>query len=461
MADDYAPVGYYDDEDELARRGYAPAIPVNPAASSPAAPPPDVGYAPVGAPPMGSLEDLEGRAAQPRVAPMVAPDVPPVGSVEDLESRAAQSRVPPVAAGPARPQWKDYAPGGVNNPNPTGVRNFFAHLAGPKFWDAREKAAEANYKNATAEFEAPGKEQQQEALTAEAQARADALRNPPAKPATEPKTPQEVYARAVQQAIEEGRDPTTDPLISKLADTITSIQKPTNEKQNDFEQFYNDWLKDNRFPDTAHNRLLARQAYAAAGQPPQREQQQLAVSPDGTVVELKPGAKVPKGTTTLGSEMKGPTADEQRRADLAQNMNENLDQLEEILDRRPDLFGPFAGRYTGLKEFIGTGDPDVAALKTLEEQMGMAMVGAHAMRNAQHVETAARAVTNSFHNEPKAIKQAIKTARESLATFQQNAGEKPGSSGEKTGGKKEAPEGTRIQVGDQVQVKRNGKWVPE
>ena len=124
-----------------------------------------------------------------------------------------------------------------------------------------------------------------------------------------------------------------------------------------------------------------------------------------------------------------PTADEQRRADLANNMNENLDKLEEIVNRRPDLFGPVAGRMTGLKSTLGTSDPDIASLNAIKEYFGMASVGAHAMRNAQHVETAARAVAN-FNNEPDAIKAAIKTARDSVQTFinDANRGKAPGAS---------------------------------
>jgi len=121
------------------------------------------------------------------------------------------------------------------------------------------------------------------------------------------------------------------------------------------------------------------------------------------------------------------SADEQRRADLARNMNENLDQLEEILQRRPELFGAYGGRMTGLKNMVGTSDPDIAKLQTIKEQMGMAMVGAHAMRNAQHVEAAANAIVNSFHNSPEAIRAAIGGARQSLGTFQQDAGEPTGS----------------------------------
>src|ERR1039458_5693235 len=115
-------------------------------------------------------------------------------------------------------------------------------------------------------------------------------------------------------------------------------------------------------------------------------------------------------------------------------MNENLDQFEEILNRRPDLFGKVAGRVTEGKQWIGTDDPDVAALKGIKEWFGMASVGAHAMRNAQHVVQAADAVFNGYHNSPDATKEAIKRARASVGTFQQDAGQQPGSVPKNGGG---------------------------
>ena len=173
------------------------------------------------------------------------------------------------------------------------------------------------------------------------------------------------------------------------------------------------------------NQILGEMRNAAsAKQTPERLPRQTMVVPDGNggqkVIEVHPGDTLPAGATTVAdaSKEKKPTADEQRRADLAENLNENLDQLEDILTRRPDLFGKVSGRMTTARGFIGTEDPDVAALKVIKEQMGMAMVGAHAMRNANHVETAANSIVNSFNNSPGAVKAAVKAARASLKTFQ-------------------------------------------
>jgi hypothetical protein len=113
-----------------------------------------------------------------------------------------------------------------------------------------------------------------------------------------------------------------------------------------------------------------------------------------------------------------PNAEEQKRGDLAENVNENLDKLQDIVTRRPDLFGKIAGRLTQIKELVGTSDPDVADLKTIHDNLGMASQSAHGMRSAQHVEAAANAILNGYHNSPAALSEAIKTARQSVGTFQ-------------------------------------------
>jgi hypothetical protein len=146
--------------------------------------------------------------------------------------------------------------------------------------------------------------------------------------------------------------------------------------------------------------------------------------------------------------LKEPTADEQRRDDLARNAEENLDQLEDVLRRRPELFGPVGGRLTALRGAIGTNDPDVSKLKSLKEFYGMASVGAHAMRNAQHVSTAADAVMNGFVNGPDAMKGAISTARSSFKTFHADAQRRRGAiQGAISGGDQSAPANAKDPLG--------------
>ena len=130
-----------------------------------------------------------------------------------------------------------------------------------------------------------------------------------------------------------------------------------------------------------------------------------------------------------GTFTKGPTAaqtakigsDEQKRADLAQNMNENLDSLEDIATRRPELFGPLAGRMTDLKVAAGTSDPDIAKLEVVKHNLGMVTQGVHGMRSAQGVEASAQALVNGYHNSPTALKAAVDAARGSAKTFLEDA----------------------------------------
>jgi hypothetical protein len=204
----------------------------------------------------------------------------------------------------------------------------------------------------------------------------------------------------------------------RVAPAGTGAQAKT-EKADDFEKFYKDYITDNHLPDSAHNRLLARKEFAAAGQAPERQPHQMVIGPDGKVIELKPGSQVAPGTKTVSGDLAVPkaTPDEQRRADLAENLNENLGTLEEIVNRRPDLFGPVAGRVTQAKGWLGSDDPDIGALETIKHQIGMAQISAHGMRSAQGVEGAATSILNSFKNGPDAVKGSINAARNSVKTF--------------------------------------------
>lgn len=173
---DYAPVTQ--DEDELeprsryldyAAEGQYP--PVSPAPAAPApAPGAASGYQPVESPAapamssMGSLGDLESRADRPKTA------------IQD-------ETAPPVTP---RPQWKDYAPA---EPHGWGkVGHVLAAMTGPTnkiFNTDPEHRAEANYKNASAEYEAPVAEEHVKAESGELEQRgkkegaeATALANP-------------------------------------------------------------------------------------------------------------------------------------------------------------------------------------------------------------------------------------------------------------------------------------------
>lgn len=248
------------------------------------------------------------------------------------------------------------------------------------------------------------------------------------------------------------------------------LKEPTEKTPNDFEQYYKDYLIDNNLPDSSHNRIMARKEYAAAGQAPQHEPRQMIIGPDGTAMVLREGMKVPQGSKTVTGELTNkPSPDEQRRADLAENLNENLGTLEEIVARRPDLFGPVSGRITGLKGMVGSNDPDIGALETIKHQIGMAQISAHGMRSAQGVGAAAESILNSFKNGPDAVKASINAARNSVKTFsgdvkraKSGAAASPASGFQVPAGAPAAPkeDGHKLKAnGKPIAISKGGQWV--
>jgi hypothetical protein len=278
--------------------------------------------------------------------------------------------------------------------------------------------------------------------------------------------PQQGYAAAITDAIQRGVDPAQDPHVQAWAKGINDVKTQQQKPDAPEQQFVDEYQKTHPGASIAD----AQRAFVInhqAPQQPQRPQQQLAVGPDGTVMELKPGMKVPTGSKTMTGDLAGPkpTADEIKRADLVENLNENLDQLEDIVNRRPDLFGKVAGRMTKAKEWLGSDDLDVAALKGIEDRLGMVQQSSHGMRSAQHVEASANSVLNGFKNGADAMKRAIADARKSGATFTKDVQQKTGQAPSEFKVPEGAPaapkeDGHKLKVnGQEAAISKGGKWV--
>jgi len=183
--------------------------------------------------------------------------------------------------------------------------------------------------------------------------------------------------------------------------TAVPKEKPTDE-----DKAISDYIKGNNLDDTPANRDKARSVLKTRDRPPK----------DPEMTEINKNLK-----KAQLDKMMEPTADEKRRDDLAENLNENLDQLEEISKRRPDLFGPVNGRVTQLKIAAGSNDKDIGALGTIRHQIGMVQQSTHGMRSAFGVDSAAESVLNNFHNGGTGLSGAIDAARKSAKTFQNDA----------------------------------------
>ena len=388
--------------------------------------------------------------------PKLAPD--PTASAGSLEWQ--QQRGQQIASRIEQMDFKKAHPWGSPESTHPGVMGSILHglsVAGNIAGDVVDPSAMANIpgtqmhtdlvhanlgKQLQQSEDAASKQSNQDVTNEHTQAETDRLENPLAEQGL---TPEETTLHDLMTG--DNGQPRVNPDTKKPYSYLEAFQSvnqaktdtKTPPKPNDFEQFYSDWIKDNKFPDTAHNRLLARSQFAAAGQAPQRDPKTMIVTPEGKILEVKPGDTIPQGSKTVSGDLAGakPNAEELKRSEMAENMGENLDKLEDIVKRRPELFGQLAGRITEGRMWAGSNDPDIGALNTLKDQIGMAQQSAHSMRSAQHVEAAANSILNGFKNGPDAINNSIKTARDSLKTFTKDvqvgnpSTQKPTSAGEK------------------------------
>lgn len=115
------------------------------------------------------------------------------------------------------------------------------------------------------------------------------------------------------------------------------------------------------------------------------------------------------------------TADEKKKAELAENMAENANAINNILARRPDLVGKLAGRITQGIQYTGTNDADLSALEARVQNFGKANAGVHSLRSYEGVKDTEKAILNSYKNGPDAIKGALNATVDSAQTFIDNA----------------------------------------
>lgn len=344
--------------------------------------------------------------AQPEAPSMNAPA--PTG-LQPTPMRPARPNV--------RPQLSDFQP----KPELSGWKKVLglgagfalgsAPLVHQTLYGQRDKAA-AQFKEATSEYDQSQSDETRALQNKNIQSEIDARdKDKPTKEAT-PDT------QTFDFLLKQGKTP------AEALEIIKGSGK-ADKTPNFEEQEYGEWAAAQKAAGKPSDRLTFEGVRAQRTQKPERPQRTLITVPqaDGSsrVVEATPGMTIPKGAKTvpqLGKESE-PTADEQRRADLGKNLNENLAAYEDIVKRRPDLFGPLAGRKTALLMMTGSSDPDISALRGIKEFAGMAAVGTHAMRNAQHVKIASDAMMN-LYDEPEAIlaeKGPLNRARTSIQTF--------------------------------------------
>jgi hypothetical protein len=114
-------------------------------------------------------------------------------------------------------------------------------------------------------------------------------------------------------------------------------------------------------------------------------------------------------------------ADEKKKAELAENIAFNANEVAKIVMKRPDILGAVAGRYTNAQQMIGNNDPDISALGVHVHNMAMANSGVHGFRSQEGVESYERQLLNNFKNGPAAMAGALQASTGSVQTFVDNA----------------------------------------
>ena len=108
---------------------------------------------------------------------------------------------------------------------------------------------------------------------------------------------------------------------------------------------------------------------------------------------------------------------DRNRASLAHVASDNLDQIQDVVTRRPDLLGMIGGRISNVDQMIGSDDPDLQVLGNAAHNFAMANAGIHGSRSFENVKAAEQELLNGLKTGPKGVGGAIKSNRDNLTSI--------------------------------------------
>lgn len=134
-----------------------------------------------------------------------------------------------------------------------------------------------------------------------------------------------------------------------------------------------------------------------------------------------PGALLTPEGTPIGSHFSGnvrPTGQERNKADMAASADKQIDDMLSIVQKRPDIFGPAAGRTTDFQVWIGSQDPDAQRFRAARTIAGDHLAGTFGGRS----EAALNALDNAighFKDNPAAVTAGLNQLKSANSLFQQ------------------------------------------
>lgn len=128
--------------------------------------------------------------------------------------------------------------------------------------------------------------------------------------------------------------------------------------------------------------------------------------PQGTPL---PGAMLDANGNPVGSHFSNnvrPTGQERNKADMAGSAKEQLTDILDIVHRRPDIFGPAAGRTTDFQVWLGSQDPDAQRFRAARTIAGDHLAGTFGGRSEAALNALDSAI-GVFKDNPAAVDSGV------------------------------------------------------
>lgn len=221
----------------------------------------------------------------------------------------------------------------------------------------------------------------------------------------------------------------------------------------------------------AQQRLAsAQQAHAIALQRLGLSEKQFEMRAHGTENgEALPGSMITDNGKSVGTAFQQnvrPTGQERNKADMANSAAQQIGDMKAIIQKRPDIFGPAAGRTTDMQVWLGSQDPDAQRFRAARTIAGDHLAGTFGGRS----EAALHALDNAlgqFKDNPQAALAGLDQLAGATKNFQKAGTVKTaGSNGASNATQTEtdrvkslenAPEGAT--AGGGKWIKKNGEWI--
>jgi len=134
------------------------------------------------------------------------------------------------------------------------------------------------------------------------------------------------------------------------------------------------------------------------------------------------------GAAPLAGVVSSPTGLDKKNQMLAVSAIQQVNRMESILNRDPNLTGPGAGQLTQLQTFLGSQDPDAQAFlmsSLLGSEHGVAVFGGRNIHTIQDLQN----TLGAWKTNPAALRAALQVIRETMTPWATAGGRLPGPRG--------------------------------